>query len=170
MRKFCTGLILGLIVGVALGWFGHRQWQRTDPAESERVRTEAARAVDAAGETLARVGETLRAKAEALNLRPEQVREELARTGQVVRRQTRELVDHVADATADATTTTKIKAKLAADRELSVWAINVSTTDGRVTLAGKVASEEHLARAMTLALETDGVVDVTANLKVEPGR
>jgi osmotically-inducible protein OsmY len=39
-----------------------------------------------------------------------------------------------------------------------------------VTLDGTVALEEQVARAIMLALETDGVVDVTANLKVEPPR
>lgn len=55
----------------------------------------------------------------------------------------------------------------AADAELSVWSIGVSTTAGRVTLDGTVDSEEQIARAITLALETDGVVQVTANLKVK---
>lgn len=43
----------------------------------------------------------------------------------------------------------------------------MSTTAGRVTLDGTVDSEEQIARAITLALETDGVVQVTANLKVK---
>jgi hypothetical protein len=45
--------------------------------------------------------------------------------------------------------------------------IGVSTTAGRVTLDGTVDSEEQIARAITLALETDGVVQITADLKVK---
>ncbi len=165
MRTFFNGFALGLVLGATLGWFASKQWQRPSP-ENERFREEATRAVDAAGEALFRASQALKAKAEALNLRPDQIQEELARTGRVVRRQSRELVEQAADATVDAATTATVKARLAADSELSSWAIGVSTTAGRVTLDGTVPTEEHLARAIVLALETDGVVHVTANLKV----
>jgi osmotically-inducible protein OsmY len=86
----------------------------------------------------------------------------------VVRRQSRELADQAADATVDAATTAAVKARLATDDVLSVWSISVSTTAGGVTLDGEVDSEEQIARAITLALETDGVAQVTADLKVKP--
>jgi hyperosmotically inducible periplasmic protein len=166
MRSFFNGLMLGLILGGGLGWFLTRQWQQNDSPEGERFRSEATRAVDAAGEALFRAGEALKAKAEALNLNPEQIREELARTGQIVRRQARELVGPSADAETDAAITAALKTKLAEDPELSPFAIRVSMARGHVTLEGKVGSAEHIGRAVTLALGTDGVVDVTAKLQV----
>lgn len=166
MRTFFNGLLLGLVLGGGLGWLLSQRWQRDAAPEGERFRSEATRAVDAAGEALFRAGEALRAKAEALNLNPEQIREELARTGQVVRRQARELVGPSTDAGTDAASTAAIKTKLAEDPELSAWSIGVNTKNGRVTLEGKVGSEEHIGRAVTLALGTEGVVDVTAQLQV----
>lgn len=166
MRTFFNGLVVGLLLGGGLGWFASKQWQRPSPAH-ERFQREGTRAVDAAGEALFRAGEALKAKAEVLNLKPDQIKEELARTGQVVRRQSRELAAQAADTTVDAATTTAIKARLATDAELSVWSISVSTAAGHVTLDGTVDSEEQIARAITLALETDGVAQVTANLKVK---
>jgi osmotically-inducible protein OsmY len=171
MRIFFNGLVLGLLLGGGLGWFASKQWQRPSPANDrfqQEAKQEATRAVDAAGEALFRAGEALRAKAEVLNLKPDQIKEELARAGKVVRRQSRELAGQAADATVDAATTAAVKARLAADAELSVWTIGVSTTAGHVTLDGTVNSEDHIARAITLALETAGVAQVTANLKVGP--
>lgn len=166
MRVFINGLVLGLLLGAGLGWFASRQWQRPSPG-NERFQEEATRAVDAAGEAMFRAGEALKVKAEVLGLKPDQIKEEIARTGRVVRRQSRELADQAADATVDAVTTAAVKARLAADAELSVWSISVSATAGHVTLDGTVNSEEQIARAITLALETDGVAQVTADLKVK---
>lgn len=167
MRIFINGLVLGLLLGGGLGWFASKQWRRPSPA-NERYQQEAAIAVDAAGEALFRTGEAFKAKAEVLGLKPDQIKEELARSGQVVRRQSRELANQAADVTVDTATTAAVKARLAADAELSVWTIGVSTTAGHVTLDGTVNAEEQIARAITLALETDGVAQVTANLKVKP--
>ena len=93
---------------------------------------------------------------------------DLARTGKVFRRRAQELAGQMADAAVDTATTTAIKAKFAADRDLSVWTISVSTTGGHVTLSGTVSSTEQVAKAVALALDTANVRDVTATLKVEP--
>ena len=45
--------------------------------------------------------------------------------------------------------------------------ISVSTTDGRVTLSGNVANARLIGKAMALALETDGVREVSSTLKVK---
>jgi hypothetical protein len=166
VRVFTNGLVLGSLLGGGLGWFASKQWQRPSPAH-ERFQDEATRAVDATRAALFHSGEALKAKVEVLGLKPDQIKEELARTGRVVRRQSRELADQAADATVDAATTAAVKARLAADAELSVWRISVSTTAGRVTLNGEVDSEEQIARAITLALETAGVTQVTSDLKIK---
>ena len=67
----------------------------------------------------------------------------------------------------DATITAKIKTKYAIDRDLSAFGISVNTTDGRVTLAGHVTSHQQIGKAMLIALETDGVREVSSTLQVK---
>jgi len=67
----------------------------------------------------------------------------------------------------DARITTVIKGKYTLDKDLSVFAISVSCTDGKVLLTGTVASDELAARAARLARETGGVVGVNAQLVVK---
>jgi osmotically-inducible protein OsmY len=94
------------------------------------------------------------------------IAEELKRTGRVVRRKTESAALKLGEATADARTTAAIKAKLALDPELSALDISVDTTDGRVTLAGRVDSVEDVARAIRLALEENNVREVVSTLQV----
>ena len=74
----------------------------------------------------------------------------------------------VASASSDAAITTKIKARFAMERDLSLFSISVNTTDGRVTLAGNVASHQQIGKAMLIALETDSVREVNSTLQVKP--
>ncbi len=63
---------------------------------------------------------------------------------------------------------TSVKAKLAADVRLSTLTnVEVNSTDGVVTLAGKVHSEEERRMAGDVARSVDGVVRVDNNLQVE---
>jgi osmotically-inducible protein OsmY len=103
-----------------------------------------------------------------LHISPEDIKDELARTGQVVRRAATDAGHAIADATADARTTTAIKAKLVASRDLSALNISVNTTAGVVTLSGAVASHEDISKAILLAMETDGVREVISTLQVKP--
>ena len=73
----------------------------------------------------------------------------------------------MASASSDTTITTKIKAKYAIERDLSMFGISVNTTDGRVTLAGNVTSHQQIGKAMLIALETDGVREVNSTLQVK---
>ncbi len=66
----------------------------------------------------------------------------------------------------DAGVTARIKAKLLADPEVAGSHIDVDTIDGRVTLNGKVASEDQKAEAEKLARRTDGVVEVVNLIQV----
>lgn len=61
----------------------------------------------------------------------------------------------------------RIKARLAADSELSAWNISVDTTGGVVTPAGTVATPGLIGRAVLLALESDGVNEVISTLQVK---
>jgi hyperosmotically inducible protein len=61
-----------------------------------------------------------------------------------------------------------VKAKLAADVRLSTLTnVEVNSTDGIVTLAGKVRTEEERRMAGDVARSVDGVVKVDNNLQVE---
>jgi hyperosmotically inducible protein len=103
-----------------------------------------------------------------LDLKPQDVKDELARTGQVVRRKAKEAGQAIADATADARITAAIKGKLVASRDLSALNISVNTTSGVVTLSGTAPSAEAISKAMLLAMETDGVKEVVSTLQVKP--
>ncbi|OFV94306.1 MAG: hypothetical protein A3F68_08900 [Acidobacteria bacterium RIFCSPLOWO2_12_FULL_54_10] len=68
----------------------------------------------------------------------------------------------------DITITAQVKAKLASDVVPStVTNIEVNTTNGIVTLAGQVESEEVRNRAEQVAQSVAGVVRINNNLQVE---
>jgi osmotically-inducible protein OsmY len=98
------------------------------------------------------------------------IAEELKQTGRVVRRRAGQTAETVAEATRDARTTAAIKAKLALDPSLSALDVSVDTTDGRVTLAGRAASPEDIARAIEIAFQDDGVYEVVSTLQVRSPR
>lgn len=101
-------------------------------------------------------------------LAPDDIRRELDRAGEVIRRESRALGDRLGGATLDARIVTVIKARYTLDRELSAWDIAVASNQGHVTLSGTVNSPELIGRAIVLALDTEGVVDVVSSLRVKP--
>jgi hyperosmotically inducible periplasmic protein len=148
MKTFIIGVLLGIIIGAGGLWWLQQRRSGALP------------------QTAVEVKKLMDAKLEALDLQADKIRKELAETGRVVRRKASALGEKIADAAADAGTTGAIKAKLAADPDLSALAISVSTTNGVVTLSGKVGSPDLVGKAMLLALETDGVREVTSTLQV----
>lgn len=106
-------------------------------------------------------------KLKVLDLRTNDFKDELARTGHIIRRKAEEAGRAIADATADARITAAIKAKLLASHELSAFSISVNTTNGIVTLSGTVPSLEAISKAMLLALEIEGVTEVISTLQVK---
>ena len=156
--RIVLALILGLALGAAVVWYYGSG--RTN-ARVQQATNEVANAVKSAGDA---VQEKLR----VLDLRPQDVKDELARTGQVVRRKTKEAGQAIADATADARITGAIKGKLVASRDLSAMSISVNTTAGVVTLSGTVPTTDDISKAMLLAMETDGVKEVVSTLQVKP--
>lgn len=136
--------LFALVIGLALGGAGVWLFMtyRNDPAVQGNLR--------------------------ALHLSTGEVQDELARTGQIVRRAARDMGRVVADATADARITTAIKARFLADTHLSVLRISVNCTEGRVTLSGTVSSMEDITRAMMIAMEADNNVrEVVSTLQVK---
>lgn len=155
MRKLLAGFILGIALTIAAIWF-YGDKNRSAHEAKEEVK-------NAATETK----EYVRDKMDSLNLTPENIKDEMARTGKVIRSKAENLGNKIADATADARITTTIKAKLVANPDLSALAISVNTTDGRVTLSGTVASPERIAEAIQLAYNVDGVREVISTLQVK---
>lgn len=67
----------------------------------------------------------------------------------------------------DAAITAKIKTKLAADPKINPFNVDVDTLDGVVTLSGIIGEAENLERIVTIARQTEGVVEVRSELQVE---
>ena len=111
-------------------------------------------------------GEKIQEKLREWKLQPDDIKDDLAKTGKVIRSKTEKVGQAIADATADARTTAAIKGKLVANRDLSAMSISVNTTAGVVTLSGTVNSPEDVGKAMLVAMETDGVTQVISTLQV----
>jgi hypothetical protein len=144
-------VLFALIIGITLGAAGF--WVGT--SRQGRAGMQAAR-------------DAIQEKLKLVDLRTNDIKDELAHTGQVIRRSAKETGQAIADATADARTTTAIKTKLFASHELSGLSISVNTTAGVVTLSGTVPSTEAISKAMLLAMETGGVREVISTLQVKP--
>jgi hyperosmotically inducible periplasmic protein len=158
MRAFILGLIVGAAVLVGVVYYLHGPGNHaslTDARDRVAADTKAAETAT-------------KNKLDDLGLTPDNIRDELSRTGKVIRRKSEAMGHAISDAAADARITAAIKAKLIADPDLSAVAISVSTTDGCVTLSGSASSPENIRKAMTLAYEIDGVNQVVSTLLVKP--
>jgi osmotically-inducible protein OsmY len=147
MKDFFIGLIVGMFLTAATGYYF------VVVRHNPKVR---------------HTWDALDAQLEAWHLRGDDIQEELTRTGKVLRRQAREFGSAVADASGDAAITAKIKGKYAVNSELSALSISVNTTDGRVTLAGSCRTHDQIGKAVLVAMQTDGVREVTSTLSVKP--
>lgn len=158
MKEFFVGLLVGVVLSGVTGlYFGV---VRKKPAVQ--------RAQDSTARAIQHAADAVEAKLVAWHLTGDDIEKELTQTGKVVRRQMSDFGSAMADAAGDTKITGKIKTKFALDKDLSAFGIGVTTTDGRVTLTGNVATAKQISRAMMLALETEGVREVSSTLKVKP--
>lgn len=162
--------LLVLIVGIAIGVFGVYYYQQRLATGAPITQRGSSSAQDSADAAMAKTraaasdfSEALAAKMQAWHLSPEDIRADLARSGQVARENTARLREKAVDARIVA----MIKAKFVLDRDLSANAITVESTDGDVTLGGTVPAENLIGKAVALAMDTDGVHHVTARLTVQ---
>jgi hyperosmotically inducible periplasmic protein len=166
MRAFFNGLVLGIIFGAVAYWYIAKKAAEHPEAE-QRYEQAASQTASNATVTAQDIGAALTAKLDTLDLNSSQISDELSRTGQVVRRKAQDIGAAAVDAASDARAVTEIKAKYAMDPSLSVWNISVSCDRGHVKLSGTVKSHEDIGKAITLALEADGVRDVTSTIQVQ---
>ncbi|HEV2694655.1 MAG TPA: BON domain-containing protein [Verrucomicrobiae bacterium] len=167
MRGFFNGLVLGVILGAVGYWFLQKK-AAEHPEAQQRYEESAAHLKTNAVEVAHNVSDALSAKLDTLDLRADQISDELKKKGEIVRRKAQDLDDQMVNATSDARAVTEIKAKYVADSTLSAWDISVSCAQGHVTLTGMVSSPEDIGRAVAIALDADGVRDVTSTLTVKP--
>ena len=151
--------LLFLIIGAIAGAVGWRYYERTqNPTLAQRTGD----LVDKTKEVAVGTKDAVVAKADDLKLSSENIKDELAKTGQVVRKKAKVAGEIMADARIIAV----IKGKYVLEKELSAFAITVNCQDGQVNLTGAVTAPEHIGKAVQLALETSGVHDVVSQLVV----
>ena len=155
MKAFFA-LVVGVLVGAAVVWvYTTKGGKSSAQSAGDQIESAAKSAKD-----------SIQDRMRELDLRPDQVKEDLEKTGKVIRRKAREAGQAISDATADARITGAIKGKLVGSKELSAMSISVNTTDGVVTLSGSVNSTEEISKAVLLAMDTDGVREVVSTLQV----
>jgi uncharacterized membrane protein len=168
-----TALIFFLLGAIA-GAFALYVYQQPAPAAVAAANTgsslssKARAAVDDIGaktrDTASRVKDSMADKLQEWHLTPDDIKADLAKTGQVVRSKTAVVGDRISDARIVAV----VKAKFVLDRDLSALDINVDCRDGDVSLRGTVATHDLIGKAVVLALDTDGVHNVVSQLTVRP--
>jgi hypothetical protein len=143
--KYLVIFILGFVAGAYIVRYKLPDWESpSQPTQGNAAPTH----------------DSLEDKLRRWHLAPADIKNDIARTGEVVRTQ----AGRVGDKISDVSILTVIKAKYVLDRDLSASSIKVEVHDGRVTLDGTVQSNELLGRAVALALDTEGVTNVTARL------
>ncbi|HVU36249.1 MAG TPA: BON domain-containing protein [Opitutaceae bacterium] len=160
--------VLGLCLGAIALHFYQAQPGRGHVAGFDSSHYSSA-ARDAANEAGAKargaasgVSATISEKMREWHLTPDDIHEDLAKSGRVAR----ENVARLRERAADARIVAVIKAKYVLDRNLSAGTITVASSGGDVVLTGTVDSETLIGRAVALALDTEGVHHVTAKLIV----
>lgn len=131
--------------------------------ETERNEAEGTTSIRVDGDE---VNERVDQVEESLDAAGDQVAAGAERAGAALEESARKIEAEVGPVVDDAVLTTKVKARLAADPEVAAVHIDVDTIDGRVTLSGKVASEELRQEAYKLATRTEGVKEVVNLLEV----
>jgi osmotically-inducible protein OsmY len=166
MKTALIFLLLGGILGaVALNLYNQRenQSQPTNASQPAEPSSPADPSLaDKARDTASDVKDEINEKLTEWHLTPDDIKDDLAKTGQVVRTKAQAVGGKIADARI----VTVIKAKYVMDHDLSAIDISVDSQNGAVELGGTVASPELIGKAIVLALDTDGVSGVTSKISV----
>lgn len=154
MKRMIFCFLLGIGTGAGGYWYFQ---QDAGKAQLDQARAQVVTNAN-------RVADAIKDKISEISV--DDIQEELSRTGTVVREKAHQAGQSIAGAAANARITATIKARLVAEPGLSAFNMNVDTTDGLVTLSGKVDSHAQVARAVKIAIETDGVQKVISTLQI----
>lgn len=161
MKTALLFFLLGLAAGaIGMGLYAERHPSNLSP--TEKARAAASNAADRTESAAANARDTFQEKLQDWHLTGDDIKADLAKTGQVVR----EKSARVGGAISDARILSVIKAKYLLDRDISTFDINVDVSAGEVLLQGHVTSVDLIGKAVGLALDTDGVRNVRSKLIV----
>ncbi|MDR0902803.1 MAG: BON domain-containing protein [Opitutaceae bacterium] len=129
--------------------------------------------MDHARDTAAAAGATASAARNAVaqklvewKLTASEIKDELAKTSRVVREKAQSAGAAISTGVSNTRIVAVIKAKYTLDRDLDTAGIGVDCDAGKVTLTGALADPALVGRAITLALDTEGVREVVSLLAV----
>jgi osmotically-inducible protein OsmY len=164
MKAIILLLVGGILGAIALSFYNQREAERPTTASQSAEQSQPAdpSLADKARDTASDVKDAINEKLTEWHLTPDDIKDDLAKTGQVVRTKAQAVGEKIADARI----VTVIKAKYVLDHDLSAIDISVDSQDGEVALGGMVASPELIGKAVVLALDTDGVRGVTSKISV----
>lgn len=153
--RFCRASCALLVLCLTLPACGKRDdgqtvGQKLDTAVSKTEQAAAEAKVRAAS-SMARAGESIK---------------EVTQQAEVSGKKTAKSVSEVVD---DMAVTARVSAEYARDRELSVLKIDVSTKQGKVTLAGQAPTAAAKDKASAIAKAVKGVIEVDNQLVVKAG-
>ncbi|QYM78052.1 BON domain-containing protein [Horticoccus luteus] len=165
------GKLFFFLIGLVVGGYAVHVYERSESAPGrsspgtgaslgDKTRETAGRAASESRDAAANARDTLSEKLHDWHLTGDDIKADLAKTGEIVRSK----AAVVGERMTDARIVTVIKAKYMLDRELSAFDINIDCRDGHVSLRGSVASPDLAGKAVALALDTDGVTNVKADL------
>src|SRR5450432_1430919 len=100
--------------------------------------------MDQARDTASSARDAISDKLVQWHLTGPEIRDDLARTGEVVRVKAQAAGERLATAAANGKVIAYVKAKYAFDKELSARSIDVDCTDGKVSLRGTLPSAEQI--------------------------
>jgi len=162
MKTFLIAFLLGVIAGAIAVTMLPRRERHTDSLEALARPAPSSPAANLQ-ETARSMRDSVADKLEAWKLTPENIKDDLAKTGEVVRSKAIAAGERIADTRIIAV----VKAKYVLDADLSAIDIGVECRDGEVTLTGTAASSNLIGRAIALALDTSGVHHVVSRLAVQ---
>lgn len=168
------GAIVVFVLGVVAGAIGLNYLKYRNAAEREAVAhatdtpaPQSQSLIDQARSAASDAKVAIEDKLEDWNLTGDDIKRDLAQGTEVVRRRSREAGETIATVASKARVIGTIKTKYTLDRELKARTVEVDFDEGKVTLHGTVPNEALIGKAVALALDTNGVVEVKSLLTVE---
>ena len=174
MRGGIIIFVLGVVVGaVGLNYMKERRAAEVasttvEPTRTESTTTTKPSLLHQARDAAISATDAVSDKLVEWHLSGSDIKQDLAKTGEVVRTNARAAGSSIAAATSNSRIVAVVKAKYTLDKELHARDIEVSCDAGNVTLRGTAATEALIGKAIALALDTDGVVQVKSLLTVQP--